>query len=54
MTLEPYDYRDPEALITEVAERVLLRAGDVYLVLVAHPSTEQRIEQVVLLDLDAD
>jgi hypothetical protein len=54
MELKPYDYRDPESLITEVAERVPLRPGDVYLVLVAHPSTEQRIEKVVLLDLDAD
>ncbi|WP_134767185.1 hypothetical protein [Nocardioides sp. 1609] len=54
MKLQPRDYRDPEALITEVAERVTLRAGDVYLVLVAHPSTEQRVDKVVLLDLDAE
>ncbi|MDO9457253.1 hypothetical protein [Nocardioides sp.] len=53
MELQPYDFRDPEALITEIAERVPLRAGDVYLALVAHPSTEQRIDQLVLLGLDA-
>lgn len=54
MDLEPYDYRDPGALLTEIAERVPLRAGDVYLALVGHPSTEQRLDHLVLLDLDAE
>lgn len=54
MTLRPYEYRNPARLIEEVSERVPLRAGDVYLVLVAHPSTEQRIVKIVLLDLDAE
>jgi hypothetical protein len=51
MKLEPYEYKDPAALITDVAGRVPLTEDTAYLVLVANPATEQRI--VVLQRYDA-
>jgi len=54
MDLDDYDFRDPGQLIEEVGRAVPFRAGDVYVVLVRHPSTEQQVERIELLDLDAE
>lgn len=48
--MQPYEYRDPARLISEIADRVPLTAGSVYLVLVADPSTEQRIVKIQRMD----
>ena len=53
MALKPYEFRDPEALLVELAARVPFTDGTAYLVLVAHPSTAQRIVQVERLDSPA-
>ncbi|HET7326766.1 MAG TPA: hypothetical protein VFJ14_05700 [Nocardioidaceae bacterium] len=50
MKLHSYEYRDPGAVIAEVAERVPLTEDSAYLVLVADPSTEQRIVTVQRFD----
>ena len=46
MELAAYDFKDPEALINEIASRVDLREGSVFAALVAHPSTSQRLVRV--------
>ena len=51
MTLHTYEFRDPEALLVELAARVPFTEDTAYLVLVAHPSTEQRIVRVERLDV---
>ena len=43
MTLRSYDFRSPAELVDQVALRVPLQADSVYVVLVARPSSEQRI-----------
>lgn len=53
MALQPYEFRDPEALLVELSARVPLTEGTAYLVLVAHPSTKQRIVRVDRLDSPA-
>jgi hypothetical protein len=53
MKLERYEYKDPAALIAEVAERVPLTEDSAYLVLVENPSTEQRIVLVQRYDAPA-
>jgi hypothetical protein len=53
MELSTYEYRDPSRLIWQLARRVQLSAGMVYVVLVARPSTEQRIVTTRALDLPA-
>ena len=53
MPREPYEYRDPAAVIAEVARRVPLIEDTAYLVLVANPSTEQRIVTVQRFDTPA-
>lgn len=44
--LEPYEFRDPAALMAELAERITLDEGSVHLVLVERPSTVQRLVRV--------
>lgn len=51
--LRPYELRDPEALIREVAERVTLGEDTAWLALVHHPSTEQRLVRVEPLPVPA-
>lgn len=46
MDLHTFEYRDPAALINEVAERVPLSEDAVYVVLVARPDTAQDIVSV--------
>ena len=53
MTLEPYEFRDPEALIRDVAAMVDLLEDHAFVVLVHHPSTEQRVVEVRELALPA-
>ncbi len=53
MALQPYEFRDPEALLGALAERVPFTEDTAYLVLVAHPSTTQRIVRVERLDSPA-
>lgn len=58
--LKPYELRDPDRLIREVAERITLVEDTSWLALVHHPSTDQRLVQVdplpipALLDDDDD
>lgn len=54
MTLEPFDFRDPAALVREIAREVELSDGAAYLALVAHPSTEQRLVRVDRLRTPAE
>lgn len=53
MSLENYEFRDPAALIDEVAHRVPLREGTAYVALVAHPSSDQRIVAIERLNAPA-
>lgn len=53
MTIEPWEIRDPELLITQVAERVDLVEDTAYSVLVRAPSTDQELLDVRRLDLPA-
>lgn len=53
MKLKSYEFRDPARLVEEVAERVPLSPGAVYVVLVAHPSTAQRVVEVRRLESPA-
>lgn len=53
MTLQPYELRDPEALIREVAVVVDLLEDHAFVVLVHLPSTEQRVLEVRELALPA-
>lgn len=53
MKLEPYELRDPSALIAEVARRVPLHEDTAYVVVVAHPSTAQRVVAIELLPVPA-
>lgn len=53
MKLEPFEIRDPERLITEVAERVELVEDTAYAVLVRAPSTDQEVIEVRTLDIPA-
>ncbi len=53
MDIEPWDLRDPERLITDVATRTVLKDDTVLAVLVRQPSTEQKIVAVRRLDLSA-
>ncbi len=46
MDLRPYELRDPQGVMDQIAAREQLRAGHAYLALVAHPSTEQRVVRV--------
>lgn len=50
MTLLSYEFRSPSALIEQVADEVPLVPGTTYVVLVAHPSTEQRIVAIRRLE----
>lgn len=45
-TLAPYEFRDPAALVAELAERIPLDEGTAWLALVEHPSTRQRLVRV--------
>jgi hypothetical protein len=57
MTLEPYEFRDPGALVADVLQRHPVAAGDALLVLVHHPSTVQDVVHVTRMhvdDLDRD
>lgn len=53
MPLRDYDYRDPGLLIQEVHARRPLTSGDVLLILVDRPSTQQRIVRIDRLPLTA-
>ncbi|WP_109506494.1 hypothetical protein [Nocardioides speluncae] len=53
MTLQTYEFRDPSALINDLAARVPMAPGTAYLVLVVDPATEQRIVLVERLDTPA-
>ncbi len=53
MTLEPFEIRDPEQLITDVAEQVDLGEDTAHVVLVRAPSTTQEVIEVRTLDLPA-
>lgn len=51
--LETYDFRDPEQLLREILASNALAAGDVLLVLVRNPSTDQEIRDVARLEAPA-
>lgn len=53
MKLQTYEFRDPAALMEDLAARVPLVDGAAYVVLVLRPSTEQRIVLVERLDAPA-
>lgn len=53
-TLEPYEFRDPAALISELAERIPLDEGTAHLVLVERPSTTQRVIRIDRLRTPAE
>jgi hypothetical protein len=53
MTLHSYEFRSPAQLIEQVADEVPLVPGTAYVVLVAHPSTEQRIVAIRRLETPA-
>jgi len=53
MTLEPYEFRDPEELIRDVATLVDLVEDRAFVALVHLPATEQRVVEVRELDLPA-
>jgi hypothetical protein len=53
MELKSYEFRAPAELIEAVAERVPLREDTAWLVLVASPSTEQRVVRVDSLTTSA-
>jgi hypothetical protein len=53
-TLAPYEFRDPAALISELAERIALDEGTAHLVLVERPSTAQRIIRIDRLRTPAE
>lgn len=46
MEIEPYELRSPAELIEEVADRVALRPGSAYAVLVHDPSRRQQVRAV--------
>src|SRR5690348_7560664 len=46
MTLHRYEFRSVEKLVGDVADQVSFVAGNVYVALVARPSTEQRLVKV--------
>lgn len=50
MKIDPYDLRCPADLIEEVADRVPLRDGAAYAVLVADPSRAQEVRAIEELD----
>ena len=53
MTLEPWDIKDPDLLISGVAKQVPLTEDTAYVVLVRRPSTRQEIVEIRKLDLPA-
>ena len=53
-TLEPYEFRDPAALMAELAERISLDENTAHLLLVDHPSTVQRIVRIERLTTPAE
>lgn len=53
MRLEPYDIRDPEKLIEQIADQVDLVEDTAYAALVRAPSTTQELVEVRRLDLPA-
>jgi hypothetical protein len=53
MNLEPYQFRSPARLIAQIATDTPLVRDTAYVVLVAHPSTEQRIVAIRRLDTPA-
>lgn len=53
MKLEPFEIRDPQRLITEVAEQVDLVEDTACAVLVRAPSTAQQVIEVRTLDIPA-
>lgn len=53
-SLWPFEFRDPAALIAEIARQVPLTAGSAYLALVHEPSTTQRLVRVDSLDTPAE
>ncbi|HET7355602.1 MAG TPA: hypothetical protein VFJ09_02895 [Nocardioidaceae bacterium] len=46
MTLHSYEFRSVEKLVRDVADEVSFVAGNVYVALVAHPSTSQQLVAV--------
>jgi hypothetical protein len=46
MKLKPYEFRDPGGLLRDLAVRTRLESGAAFLLLVEHPSTEQRILRI--------
>jgi len=52
MTLEPYEFRDPGALLFDLLRRHPVAAGDAQLVLVHHPSTVQDVTHVTRMHVD--
>ncbi|MCU1538039.1 MAG: hypothetical protein JWP82_2390 [Humibacillus sp.] len=52
--LKPYEFRDPAALMSEIAEQVSLDEGCAHLVLVDHPATTQRIVRIDRLGTPAE
>lgn len=53
-SLKPYEFRDPAALVTEIASQVQLTAGAAYLALVHNPSVAQRLVRVDRLATPAE
>ena len=53
MTLHSYEFRSVEKLVRDVADEVSFVAGNVYVALVAHPSTSQRVMAVRCLQTPA-
>lgn len=54
MELASYDFRDPAALMDEIAERVELTEGSVYAALVASPNTAQELIRIDRLRTPAE
>jgi hypothetical protein len=53
-TLASYEFRDPAALMSTLAERIPLDEGSAHLVLVDHPATAQRIVRIDRLRTPAE
>jgi hypothetical protein len=54
MELKPYEFRDPGALLRDLARQATLDSGAAFLLLVEHPSTEQRLRRVDRLRTPAE
>lgn len=54
MKLDPYEFRDPGGVLRDLAGQARLESGAAFLLLVEHPSTEQRVLRVDRLRTPAE